>query len=133
VQTLGFEQSNFSDPSYKMTVFPHLLVVACTAALLLLGCQKAMRTEDPQLKPIQQMLDEQLPPGTTEATVNEFLSTRGYTSEPSGKQGTIVTTIRHIDQERLKPVTAKITFYFDTNGKLTGYELQRTLNQPIPQ
>jgi hypothetical protein len=116
-----------------MGVFLHLLAAACTVILLLSGCQKAMRAEDPQLKPIQQMLDEQLPAGTTEASVNEFLSARGYRSEPTGKQGTIVATIRHIDQRRLQPVTARVTFYFDTNRKLSNYELQRTMNEAIPQ
>jgi hypothetical protein len=132
VQTLGFQQSNLTSRSITLSAFPYLLAVACIVIFVFSGCQKAIRTEDPQLKPIQQMLDEQLPPGTTEATVNEFLSARGYTSEPSGKQGTIVATIRHIDQKRLQPVTARVTFYFDTSGKLSNYELQRTMNQPIP-
>jgi len=30
-------------------------------------------------------------------------------------------------------VTARVTFYFDENGKLKDYELQRTMNEPIPQ
>jgi hypothetical protein len=133
VQTLGFEQTNFTCRSIALGSFRYLLAVACAAIFVFSGCQKAIRTQDPQLKPIRQMLDEQLPPGTTEASVNEFLSARGYPSEPSGKPGTIVATIRHIDQERLQPVTARVTFFFDTSGKLSNYELQRTTNQPMPQ
>lgn len=110
-----------------------LWLAAAAAILMLVGCQKAAKTDDPQLKPIQQMLDEQLPLGTTDAAVNEFLAARDYPSEPGAKQGTIVAKIRHIDTERVQPVTARVTFYFDENGKLKDYELQRTMNEPIPQ
>ncbi len=71
--------------------------------------------------------------GTTDAGVNEFLSARGYPSEPGEKQNTIVAKIRHIDTERVQPVTARVTFYFDENGKLKDFELHRTMNEPIPQ
>jgi hypothetical protein len=110
-----------------------LWLAAAAAILMPVGCQKAAKTDDPQLKPIQQMLDEQLPLGTTDAAVNAFLAARDYPSEPGAKQGTIVAKIRHIDTERLQPVTARVTFYFDENGKLKDYELQRTMNEPIPQ
>jgi hypothetical protein len=109
-------------------------LAAITAAIVMLaGCQKAAKTNDPQLKPIQQMLDEQLPPGTTDAAVNAFLAARDYPSEAGAKPGTIVAKIRHIDTERVQPVTARVTFYFDENGKLKDYELQRIMNEPIPQ
>ena len=110
-----------------------LWLAAAAAILMLVGCQKAAKTDDPQLKPIQQMLDEQLPLGTTDAAVNAFLAARDYPSEPGAKPGTIVAKIRHIDTERVQPVTARVTFYFDENGKLKDYELQRTMNEPIPQ
>jgi uncharacterized lipoprotein NlpE involved in copper resistance len=110
-----------------------LWLTTVAAILMLVGCQKAAKTDDPQLKPIQQMLDEQLPLGTTEAAVNAFLAARDYPAEPGAKQGTIVAKIRHIDTERVQPVTARVTFYFDENGKLKDYELQRTMNDPIPQ
>jgi hypothetical protein len=61
------------------------------------------------------------------------VAARDYPSEPGAKQGTIVAKIRHIDTERVQPVTARVTFYFDENGKLKDYELQRTMNDPIPQ
>ena len=62
-----------------------------------------------------------------------FLNNRGFPVLPDGKQGTIVTTIRHIDTETVTPVTARVTFYFDANRKLNTYELQRTFNERIPQ
>ena len=37
--------------------------------------------------------------------------------------------IRHIDQEKLKPVTARVTFHFDKNDKLVKTDIERTLNQ----
>jgi hypothetical protein len=108
-------------------------VIFCAAILWVAGCQKIERTNDPQLKPIQAMLDAQLPQGTPEANVLAFLNNRGFPVLPDGKQGTIVTTIRHIDTETVTPVTARVTFYFDANRKLNTYELQRTFNERIPQ
>jgi hypothetical protein len=97
------------------------------------GCQKSIRTSDPQLKPIQDMLDAQLPPGTPDSIVLTFLDARGYPIQPAQKQGTVVAIIRHIDRDTVQPVTARVTFYFDANRKLNTFELQRTLNEPIPQ
>lgn len=97
----------------------------------LVGCQKTIQVDDPQLKPIQQMIEAQLPIGTSEAAVTQFLSSRGYSTEPSEKPGTIVAIIRHIDTEKLLPVTARVTFYFDATGKLNTYEIVRTFNQPV--
>lgn len=97
------------------------------------GCQKVQRTNDPQLKPIQDMLDAQVPVGTPEANVLTFLNNRGYPVLPAEKQGTIVTTIRHIDTQTITPVTARVIFYFDANRKLNTYELQRTSNEPASQ
>jgi hypothetical protein len=105
----------------------------CAVLLALGGCQKTPRTSDPQLKPIQDMLDEQLPAGTPEANVLTFLGNRGYPVLPTGKQGTVVTTIRHIDTQTVTPVTARVTFYFDANRKLNTYEMQRTFNDPVPK
>ena len=107
-------------------------LILCAAILWAAGCQKIERTSDPQLKPIQAMLDAQLPKGTPEANVLAFLDNRGFPVLPDGKQGTIVTTIRHIDTETVTPVTARVTFYFDANRRLNTYELQRTFNERIP-
>jgi hypothetical protein len=96
------------------------------------GCKRSQQVSDPQLKPIQAMLQEQLPIGTTEGAVMQFLSARGYPTEASDKPDTMVALIRHIDTERLQPVTARVTFYFDANQKLDSYEIVRTMNTPIP-
>ena len=108
-------------------------LVLIAALILAAGCQKMPRTNDPQLKPIQEMLDAQLPVGTPEANVLTYLNNRGYPVLPTGKQGTVVTSIRHIDAQTVTPVTARVTFYFDATGKLNTYELQRTFNEPLPK
>lgn len=108
------------------------IIAPLIALCLLAGCKKTVEVDDPQLKPIQEMLNSALPPGSTEAAVNQFLSTRGYPIA-AGQPGTIVAIIRHIDTEKLQPVTARVTFYFDANGKLNTTEIVRTFNQPIPQ
>jgi hypothetical protein len=108
--------------------------VAILGVALLCGCGgKSNEVNDPQLKPIQEMLNAQVPPGTTEGTVNQFLAARGYEMQAEHKPGTIVAIIRHIDTEKLQPVTARVTFYFDANGKLNTTEIVRTFNRPIPQ
>ena len=110
-------------------------LAALAACALLLGCGKSHEVDDPQLKPIQTMLDSALPKGSTEGAVNQFLSARGYPTDPHRPPGTIVGIIRHIDTQgqKLEPVTARVTFYFDANGKLNTTEIVRTFNQPIPQ
>jgi hypothetical protein len=107
--------------------------LAVASLLLLFGCEQALKVDDPQLKPIQDMLEAKLPPGTTEGAVSEFLAMRGYPTEAPDKPGTIVAIIRHIDTEKLQPITARVTFYFDANGKLITVEIVRTINSPIPQ
>ena len=96
---------------------------------LLVGCGDIEKTSDPELKPIQETLDAQLPLGTPLAIVNQYVMARGYPVEGAGKGNAMVVTIRHIDPQRLKPVTAKVTFSFDRNDKLVKTELVRTLNQ----
>src|SRR5579883_2962673 len=109
------------------------ITLICALLLWMGGCQKVERTNDPKLKPLQEMLDAQLPAGTPESKVLTFLDNRGYPVLPSGEPGTIVTSIRHIDQQTVTPVTARVTFYFDANRKLSTYELQRTFNDPLPK
>src|SRR5580704_3465853 len=111
------------------------IFVALMASLVFFlgGCKGAFKVDDPQLKPIQAMLDEKLPVGSTEGAVVEFLSSCVYPTAPPEKPGTLVAIIRHIDTEKLQPVTARVTFYFDANGKLNTYEIVRTMNAPIPQ
>ncbi len=85
------------------------------------------------MKPIEAMLKTDLPTGSTVARVTSYLETRGYTTEAGSRPGTLVAVIRHIDSERLVPVTARVTFFFDANGKLNTFEMQRMFNKPIPK
>lgn len=110
-------------------VFCSLLLLT---ALFAGSCQKSfMQVDDPQLKPIQEMLETQLPKGSTTDRVTTFLSVRGYELQPSEKPGTLVAIIRHIDLQTVRPVTARITFFFDANGRLNTIEMIRIPNQPI--
>lgn len=109
-----------------------LALQLAVASLFLAACGHRDRVSDPQLKPIQEMLDANLPPGSPGTLVNQFVSTRGYTVEASGKPNTMIVIIRHIDREKLQPVTARVTFHFDPNDKLLSTEIVRTLNQ-VPQ
>jgi hypothetical protein len=109
-----------------------LLTLLCSICFLPGGCEKILAPPDPALKPIQEMLEQQLPPGTPQSNVSLYLSTMGYEQAAATKPGTLVAIIRKIDTEKMEPVTARATFYFDANGKLTKFELQRTLNQPVP-
>src|SRR5258707_3354293 len=93
------------------------------------GCQKAVGTADPQLKPIQVMLEQQLPPRTPEEKVVTFLDNHGYSILAAQKQGTIVAIIRRKDMAAVQPVRARVTFYFDANRNLNTFELQRPLNE----
>jgi len=105
-----------------------LLMLAFLAA----GCQKTfMQVDDPQLKPIQQMIETQLPKGSTTGRVTTFLSVRGYELQAPEKPGTVVAIVRHIDTQTVRPVTARVTFYFDANGRLSSVEMVRVPNKPI--
>jgi hypothetical protein len=104
-----------------------LLVLALAS---LAGCHGTGTTEDSQLKPIQAMLEQQLPPHTPEEKVVLFLDNHGYPILAAQKQGTIVANIRRTDTAAVQPVIARVTFYFDANRKLNTFELQRPVNEP---
>jgi hypothetical protein len=99
-------------------------------ALALAGCGGAGQTDDPQLKPIQAMLEAQLPRRTPEEKVVLYLDNNGYSILAAQKQGTIVAIIRRKDTAAVQPVSARVTFYFDANRKLNTFELQRPENEP---
>jgi len=108
-------------------------ICACVLTLFLgiVGCDsKSTRVSDPQLRPIQEMLDAALPPGTPSAIVNQYVSARGYAVDPAGRGDRLVVIIRHIDREKLQPVTARVTFRFDHNDKLLGTDIVRALTLP---
>lgn len=121
-------------PFSPVRMFPLLLALL---SLCFAGCKdslkNAFKVEDPQLKPIETMVQQNVPLGSTQGAVLEFLSARGYPIDNPTEPDTIVGIIRHIDTEKLQPVTARVTFYFDTNGRLKSVDVVRTMNAPIPQ
>jgi hypothetical protein len=102
------------------TCFLVFSLIAVTA-----GCNKHTHTSDPRLRSIDELLEAQLPIGTPLSRVSFFLTSRGYVLDSSGGSHTVVGIIRHIDTETLEPVTGRVTFHFDQNGKLVSYELER--------
>jgi hypothetical protein len=124
----------FSHRQNKQSIPAALLLLAIVALVGFSdGCkQQPGETSDPQVKPIQEMLQKNLPIGSSDATVQTFLSSRGYTIETPDKPGTMVATIRHIDMQTVQPVTVRVVFYFDANGKLNTYEIRRIFNQRVP-
>jgi hypothetical protein len=108
-----------------------MLAMIAVFLCVLAGCKKSHVLEDPQLRPLQEMLDSQLPVGTPLSNVSLFLNTQGYPLEPSQEPGTLVAKIRKIDTQRMEPITARVTFHFDSHDKLTSYDLQRMFNDPI--
>jgi hypothetical protein len=108
----------------------HGLLIALALAGLA-GCGGAGQTDDPQLKPIQAMLEEQLPRHTPEEKVVLYLDNNGYSILAAQKQGTIVAIIRRKDTAAVQPVSARVTFYFDANRKLNTFELERPVNEPV--
>jgi hypothetical protein len=100
------------------------LTLLCFFALLPgTGCKSSKHTWNPRLRQIDEMLDAQLPKGSSMARVNFFLNSRGHPLENSKDKHAIVAVIRHIDVETLQPTTARVTFHFDANERLTTYDL----------
>jgi hypothetical protein len=93
--------------------------------LLLFGvaCQSRGRTSDPKVKKIEEMLDGQLPPGTSLSRVTFFLDSRGYQYRMDDKRKKLVAIIHRVDEETLTRVAARVEFEFDGNGKLISYDL----------
>jgi len=109
------------------------IMLCCALPLFFSACNKESHTDDPQLKPIETTLKTDLPAGSTVARVSTYLESRGYETQAGSQPGTLVAVIRHIDTERVTPVTARVTFFFDANGKLNTFEMQRMFNKPIPK
>lgn len=120
--------------SRKFAFLPRTsFLLAMAGVLFLAGCAKALKVSDPQVKAIQDMLEANLPARSPEGTVSQFLEMRGYARQASGKPGTVVAMIPYVDPDRRQTVTARVTFYFDANGKLNTYEIVRAPFGPAPQ
>ena len=101
------------------------------AIIVSAGCRKAVRTDDPQLKPVQELLEAHLPPGTSEENVKAFLSERGYVILPSQKPGTLVAVVPALHDQEASPATVRVIFYFDANGKLNTFETTRASGEAL--
>jgi hypothetical protein len=104
-------------------------VLACLLLVGLLagGCKSsATHTSNPRLKQIDQLLNQQLPPGTPQSRVIFFLQSRGYPADPADGGRAIVATIEHVDVETLRPSAARVTFHFDAQSKLLTYDMVPT-------
>jgi hypothetical protein len=95
------------------------------------GCSSHTHTYDPKLRKIDELLDAQLPKGTSRSRVGFFLATRGYKLEGSPDVHTVIAIVRHIDTETLQPSTARVIFHFDANDRLISYDLQRVADVPF--
>jgi hypothetical protein len=113
--------------------YPLMLALGCLAllfAISICGCRSRSHTSDSRLQKIDEMLNAQLPQGTPRSRVEYFLSSRGYQTESHDKN-TTVAVVRQIDTETLQPATARVTFHFNGNSKLTSYELQSAPDAPL--
>jgi|ERR1700730_5472209 len=100
--------------------------------LALTGCKGGAHTSDPHLRQIDEMLESRLPQGTPKSRVTFFLSSQGFPLENSGDPKAVVAIVHRVDTDTLQPATARVTFHFDTNDKLTSYELDSTTGSPTP-
>jgi hypothetical protein len=95
------------------------------------GCKSHSHTSDPQLRSIDESLEKSFPSGTPRVRIELYLNSRGYTLEPASGPQTLVAVIRHIDTDTLQPVTARVTFHFDSANRLATYEMVRAPDAPI--
>jgi hypothetical protein len=108
-----------------------LLIILCMS-LAAYGCKhRISHTSDPQLQKIDEILSTHCPPGTPRGLVQNFLKSRGYELEIPPNKESLRALIRHVDTETLQPSAAHATFYFDSNGNLTSFDLQPMASAPL--
>ena len=100
-----------------------LLLLVAFAALAPAGCKQSGHTSDPRLKQIDEMLDSQLPTGTSKSRATFYLSSQGFPLESTNDSHAMVAIVHHVDTETLQPATARVTFHFDAGDNLKSYEL----------
>jgi hypothetical protein len=108
-----------------------LVALVVVALIGTAGCKTSPHSSDPHVRKIDEMLDKELPKGTSMERVNLFLNERGYRIERSGKAQTIVAVVRQIDTDTLRPENARVTFHFDAHDQLTSYELVSSPDEPL--
>jgi hypothetical protein len=107
--------------------YPPTVAALCLLVILGMipptGCRSGRHTSDSRLRQIDDLLDAQLPAGTSKSKVSFYLSSQGYRVEATNDPHAMVATVRHVDTETLRPETARVTFHFDARDNLTTYEL----------
>jgi len=100
-----------------------LFLFGILAPMPFAGCRSGRHTSDSQLRQIDDMLDSQLPAGTSKSKVSFYLSSQGFPLEATNDPHFLVAVVHHVDTETLRPATARVTFHFDARDNLTTYEL----------
>jgi hypothetical protein len=95
------------------------------------GCKHSPHTSDSRLQKIDEMLNKQLPAGATRGRVVYFLNSRGYKIVSAPDKTLVVAIVRQVDTDTLQPATARASFHFDSNDKLTSYDLQPGPETPV--
>ena len=103
--------------SFVLTL-PFLLIAS-------FGCSNPNRhTTDSRLQKIDEMLNADLPKGTSKSKVVFYLSSRGFETERGANHDDLVATVSHIDPDTLQPASAQVTFHFDSGNNLVSYDMQ---------
>jgi hypothetical protein len=103
--------------------FVAFFLLVILAGIPLTGCRSSRHTSDSQLRQIDDMLDSQLPAGTSKSKVSFYLNSQGFQLESTNDPHSLVAIVHHVDTETLRPATARVTFHFDARDSLTTYEL----------
>jgi hypothetical protein len=106
------------------------LVAFLLLTTLLTACSHERHTYDPRLSQIDDLLSKQLPAGSTRGRVDNFLRSRGYRLENIPDKTVIRVLVHHVDPDTLKPSAAHATFHFDSNDKLTTFQLEPAPEAP---
>ncbi|HMI51598.1 MAG TPA: hypothetical protein VK525_08805 [Candidatus Saccharimonadales bacterium] len=110
---------------------PRALVILALSCMTLAtsGCHDPSRhTTDATLRPIDDMLNIDLPKGTTKEKVVLYLTSRGFEPDALLDRNGLVATISHVDTQTLQPSAAEVTFLFDSGNNLISYELHSASN-----
>ena len=105
-------------PRNSFPSFASLCLLAFLTFMAAAGCNPHAHTSDPRLKQIDQMLDSQLPIGTSKARVAFYLNSQGFQLENTPDPLTIVPTVSHVYTETLQHDTALVTFHFEDPNNL---------------
>jgi hypothetical protein len=111
----------------SLLISTYFLLILCLS-----GCSHVSHTYDPRYNKMDDMLSKQLRPGTPRSLVLHFLVSRGYKLEEPNDKTTVLALVRIVDTDTLQPLTAHATFHFDTNDKLTTFELKPAQSAPVP-